>query len=505
MLGIEVRSARAAWPLLAFIFAFASFAAIAPDSFINGDAVVYAEQIRHANFAERTTHLGYYLIAYPVSFLPFLLSHSLNLLNCAFGAGVVVFAGLIGQEVSGSKIVGPLSALVVAANCFLVGNSVNAEVYIPQTFFLLLAMYLWRRDWTFAAGLGFGIAFLITASSALAAPFFVVMRPKWRPLVALGAVAGVVAVGALLPVLDNYLYGARGLMGATGLGVDYKLATLKTGRDLFFGFFALMPFLIAGAIECSRRPDLRRFGLAVAAMWVAIFVFGERYMDVPVQLTTYALGGIIVAIGIEATLFGSHRLAIAGAVVGFCLIGVILLLLPFVPSIYADHLPTTLQLGLYAAAALLTAGVLIWSSSPRGVFAVVAVAVACNVTVIAATEIEVRKKLADEKVLAAQVLKTPDAVIVAKWNDMVRMNWLVHGSAYHASSFDVDAISGRYPQPEALEKFTRTLKNRTRVIMVGSDPGLEPILVEMGYNQAADIMLRITHASLWLRNGQRSG
>ncbi len=460
---------------------FIAFALAAPDSFINGDAVVYASQIQAADFTERTTHLGYYLVAWPVSFLPISLSHALNLLNCAFGAGVAVLVGLIGARLTGSTIVGPLSAIVLAVNTILVDNALHAEVYIAQTFFLMLAIYLWQRERPVWAGAGCAAAFLVTASSAFAAPYLIVMRPKWRPLLLLGATAAILSAAALLPVLHNYLFGARGLLVAAEHGVDYKLATLKTGRDLFFGFFALLPFLFAGAVECWRRPALRRFGLAVAAMAVTVFLFGEKFTDVPVQLPTYALASVIAAIGIEATLTGDRKPAILGAVAGACLVVPILLVTPYVPAALAHHLPGKGELLLYGAAAALTAIVLFFTTAPRAVAVVTAVTLLCNLSIVALDQIDIRRTLTATDRLAQTIRDTRGAVFVAKWNEMVRLNWLLHGRPYDPAGFDVDQLDGSYDSAEAMAAFKQALAGKETVFLLASTPTVERLVRDSGF------------------------
>ena len=476
-----MRQYKGLWPWAVFCAVFVAFALAAPDTFINGDAVVYAAQIQAANFAERTTHLGYYLAAYPVSLVPISLSHALNLLNCAFGAGVAVLVGLIGAQLSGSALVGPVSALVLVANTFLVGNALHAEVYISQTFFLMLSMYLWQRERPVWAGAGCAAAFLVTASSVFAAPYFILMRPKWRPLLLLGATAGVLAVAALLPVIQNYLFGARGLLVAAEHAVDYRLAALKTGRDLFFGFFALLPFLFAGAVECRRRPELRRFGLAVAAMAVTVFLFGEKFTDVPVQLPTYALASIIAAIGIEAVLIGRRRPANLGAIAGACLVVPILLVTPYVPVALAHHLPGKDQLALYGTAAALTAVVLRVVTSRRAAAVLVALMVLCNLYVVLRDEIEIREKLRATDRIAQTIRETRNAVFVAKWNTMVRLNWLLHGLPYDPGGFDLDQLDGGYDSTEAMELFKQALARKDAVLLLDSTPKVERLVSGMGF------------------------
>ena len=471
------------WAPALFFVAFAVLALSAPADFLNGDATVYADQIRHANFTERTTHLAYYVVAYPVSFLPLALSHALNLLNCAFGAGAIVLVGLTARTITESDRIGLLSALVAALNALVVYNALHAEVYMAQAFFLLAAACLWLLRQTVLAGAAAAVAFLITSSSALAAPFFIVMRPRLRALALMAAVAIAIAAAALLPVLDNYLFGARGLAAAFGQGVDRKLALLKTGQDIFYGFFAFLPFLLAGAIACWRRQALRHFALALLCMWGTLFLFGEKFIDVPVQLPTYMLFAIVAAIGVDAALTGNAKPVLAGSVGALALLGAILLVRPYVPAAYEDHLPDNVTLALYGAAVVLTGIVSGFSASRRVFVAVIAVAVLCNAALIVRKEMANRASLAEFAALAERIRATPKVLLVAKWNDLVRLDWLLHDRPYDPNSFDVDELVGLYPKEATMQVFRDKLRETEAVFLLSPGPALEQILAAAGFER----------------------
>lgn len=404
------------------LISFSFYAILAPQDFINADAVVYAEQIREANFSERTTHLAYYIVAYPVSFLPMPLDHALNLLNCAFGAGVVLLVALLAEAVTKSRTIALIAATFAASNGIVAYNAIHAEVYISQAFFLLLAMYFWQTRQSALTGCSAATSFLISASSALSAAYFVIVRPRLKPLLLAGTVAAALTVMALAPVAQNYLFGARGLFSAAVHDVNYPLALAKTGQDLFFGFFALLPFLTAGVLSCWRFN--KRFLSAVALLAAITFAAGEKFIDVPVQLTTFALASILAAIGVA-------RLRPLAAWICAGLVPLILLTELFTPERYADHLPGPLELTVFlvavAAVGLLrTYGVVI--------------AVASNLFLIAFQSIEIRRELSHFRELAQQIKKSNDPIIVAEWNEMVRMNWLVYGVAYHNRSYLPEAF-----------------------------------------------------------------
>ena len=385
------------------VVVFALYAALAPDSFINADATLYAEQIREANFAERTTHLGYYLFAYPATFLPLKLDHALNLLNCALGAGVVALVSLIGEAVAKSRHAGYVAGAIAFANQGLAYNALHAEAYAGQTFFLLLGVYLWLRRRNMAAGVCIAVSFLFSASTVFAAPFFLVTRLRVKPLLQLAAAGAAVVALALVPVWHNYLFGARGLLGAADNPVSLTLAFLKTGQDGFYGCYALIPFFLAG-LYVTRRW---RFTWAVAATGAAVFLFGEKFMDVPVQLPTWMLSCVIAAVGV-----GAVRWPFAAA--AFAVLIPVLAVYPFVPARIADHLPSAPVIAAYCGAVALVA-----------VFRAKAFAVALslNLALIAHSALQVRQSLAEFAMKA-------DSIVPADWNERVRRNWIVCGSAH---------------------------------------------------------------------------
>jgi hypothetical protein len=392
-----------------FGVAFVAYGAFAPEFFINADATIYAEQIRGANFSERTTHLGYYLFAYPVVFLPFKIDHALNLLNCALGAGVVVLIALIGEVVAKSRLAGYVAGGIAFANQGLAYNALHAEAYAGQTFFLLLGIYLWLRRRNAEAGVCVAVSFLFSASTAFAAPFFLVTRPRVKPLLQLAAASGGGVALALLPVWRNYLFGARGLMGAADNPVSFTLAFLKTGQDGFYGYYALIPFFLAG-LYVTRRW---RFTWAVAATGAVVFLFGEKFMDVPVQLPTWMLACVIAAVGV-------HAVKWPFAAAAFAILIPILAVYPFVPARIADHLPSVPVIAVYCGAVALVA-----LFRARAF----AIALSLNLAFIAHSALQIRQSLAEFAVKA-------DSVVPTNWNEMVRRNWIVCGSAYCESQND---------------------------------------------------------------------
>lgn len=480
----------APWAIAALTFLV--LVAAAPATFINGDAVVYASQIRDGNFAERTTHLGYYILAYPIGFLPLPLAYGLNLLNCFLGAGCVLLIALITEAVCRNRLTGVIAALIAATGAHLTTNALHAEVYMAQAFFVLLAIYVWFWERPVFAGAAAAVAFLISSSSLLTLPFFAMMRPKPRDLLWFVGTAGVISAAALLPVLDNYLFGARGMAAAMERGVDYKLAVLKTGQDLFFGFYVFIPVLVAGVVACWRVDEYRKFLWALGVLWLAVFTFGEKFVDVPVQLATYLLASAVAAIGVRAVASGERFSLIAGAILGLAFLAGILLFAPRVPASYADHIPDGVMLVVFGAAMVIFALAPLLMTKWMAAITILTIAVAGNLYLNWDRESKTRATLASLAEAASEISQQRDALVVARWNTLVRLNWLIAEVPYRENAFDLDAIHGDYIDADYQRRYMAALGANRTVYLLEPSRKLEQQLREAGYRQGS-----VPH--IWIR------
>lgn len=330
------------------------FAALAPNALRNGDAAVYLEQIQQRHFTERTIHLAYYLIG-----VPFLAAHpgpdalALNHMSAVFGGLAVAVAYWLGRLLTGTRAGGCVAALLLAVNAVFVENAVLGEVYVMQAALMLLAVLLWFLDRPIATGLAFGASVLVSPQGLLAAPAFVVWRPRSRSVSRAGLVAFLLVGLALAPVLHDYLLGGRGLLRAASVPVNYGAALRRELGDVGLGLYVALPFA-AVVVWTLRQPQWRVFGAGFIVLWTVQLLFGERFADVPVQLPAYALLMVVVAAGIVA-LTRAH----AG---GGLRDALVLLLVPGTLSVlYGDALANPGGFVAWAAPAWLYAAAALWA------------------------------------------------------------------------------------------------------------------------------------------------
>lgn len=301
--------------------AFALFALIAPNGFELGDAPYYASYIAERSLGYATKHIGYYLLGIGfTSIAPLEADYALNLFAALSAAISVGLAGLIASTLTGRK-----SALLAASAALLVPytfatQGVNAEVYAPQlAFFLLSAVFaLWDRP--IGSGLAFAAAFLITPSTALALPFVLLLRPTRRFLIRWVTAAATPVLAVLLPVLQDFLFGAHGVLAMAPANLDFAGALRKEGHEML-GFSTVMIPALVGLAQLVSSTRHRIFTAALSLLWAAPFAFGERYSDVPVQLPFYAMLAVLAGVGSARLLHAVRDRRAAGIAVALLLVG----------------------------------------------------------------------------------------------------------------------------------------------------------------------------------------
>lgn len=288
----------AAVALLAAVLSFSVLSYWTPMGLPNGDAAVYAQQIQQHRFDERSVHLGYYLWAAALNgFSRDFSDRALNLVSAGFGAATIGLLAWISMLAVGNPLGGAAAAVVALGHLTLVENWVWAEVYGPQTFFLVAAFLAMGTGRCVPAGVMLANAVLISPSSLLVVPALCLLKPDLRSVLRLGLTGGGITLVAILPVWRDYLYGNRGLLKASGVSVDLKMAVLKESVEMVFGVFAFLPFLAWAVWALCRRPGLRPLLLFLAVLWAPPFFVGEKFRDVPVQLTLWALLVPLVVLG----------------------------------------------------------------------------------------------------------------------------------------------------------------------------------------------------------------
>ena len=284
--------------IMLLLISFGVFASLTPDALINGDAALYTQQIASFDFSQRTVHLGYYLLgaAFTV-LLPGSNDYTLNLMNCFFGALSISLLYLMTLTLCRKQTLAVVSSLFWATNFIFLRNALYAEVYMTGTFFLLLALQLWLLNKPVLTGLSFALSTLIAPSSIFAVPCLIILRARKKALLQLGATTFVILTVALLPHYNDYLFGDRGLLIAAGRPINIGSAILKECKEIAYGFFLYIPFLLAGIVQLVKEKRLHVFGVAIFGLWLFNFLLGERFGDVPTQLPTYALFCLLGGLG----------------------------------------------------------------------------------------------------------------------------------------------------------------------------------------------------------------
>ena len=291
-----------------FIIICPIFIYLSPNYITNADSAVYSQIIINHDFNSISIHLGYYFLGLVFSsILPLSIDYSLNIMNCFFGALSVVLIYYIGITISGKNIVGVISSLFLATNFVFVFNSIYAEVYISQTFFLLLAIQLWLLNKPIFTGMTFTLSFLISPSSVFAIPLLVALRPNITSLIKFTLPVFLISILALFPYVNDYLFGNRGLLVVSKADIYLKSAINKEFLELFLGFYVYIPFLLAGTIQVFKLKRYLILGIGIFSMWVVSFTFGETTSDVPVQLPTYALLCLVGGIGFNSLIPKSSK------------------------------------------------------------------------------------------------------------------------------------------------------------------------------------------------------
>jgi len=284
------------------VLGFMILVVIAPRWLVSGDAAVFAQQIETLSLGSRTVHIGYYLLGVVFTRLvPLDLDFALNILNVLLGAlcSGIVFS--IAYTITGTFSAALASSVVLLTHYVFVENACFAEVLVPQLFFFLLSvqLVLWNRP--IGAGLSFASAFLLTPSTILAVPFIVLLRPQRRFVLLWILASTLVVIVVLAPHMYDFLYGGRGILVALGHRTGTTQAVAKEIRELMgFSFFAV--FIVVGLISLVASVRYRLFAVCLVCLWLPQFVFGEKFLDVPVQLPLYSMLAVLAGVGFDKVL-----------------------------------------------------------------------------------------------------------------------------------------------------------------------------------------------------------
>ncbi len=295
--------------IIIFLVSLTLFASLTSNALINGDAAVYEQEIiSRLDFSRITVHIAYNLLgALFTQILPGSNDYALNLMNCFFGAISIALIYLLSFRISSRHTTSIISSLFIATNYLFVINSLYAEVYVLQTFFILLSLHCWLSKKPILTGFTLALAILVTPSTLLALPCFIVLRPDRPSLLRLYGTVFVVLAIAIIPHRSDYFFGSRGLFNAARSPINVGSTIIKEGYEAVFGLFLCVPFILIGAIHVVKERRLATFGAFLVCLWAINFLFAERFSDVPTQLPLYALLYVIGALGVQTCTIESVR------------------------------------------------------------------------------------------------------------------------------------------------------------------------------------------------------
>jgi len=475
--------------------AFILFAALAPNALETGDAATYAQSIATGNLGETTIHLGYYLLGIVVTpLIPLPADRSLNIVSAACGGLSVLSIFLIAHLISGKKHVALVATLLLLTHDMFIRHALYAEVYLPQTSFLLLAILLWLRNRPILTGAAFAMSVLITPSAVFAVPCLVILRPQRRALSLMGLTAAALLVIAILPNYQDFFFGPRNLLRASRAAFSPIHALNKEGVELLFGFFASLPLITCGIVAAAVRPRFRVPGLAVASLWLVSLLLGERFTDVPVQLPTYAVLCLLGGLGFSLLPALPRKRRWARLLPLLALLSSAAVVLLIRCSARGAYVAANLPLSVVATVVVLALPLVMLSGRSRpprrqrilSVAAVVAAAAVLNTWIIYARGLERRNDVVAfrDTVMEMHRIADPDYVAISEWSRGILFEHYVFGRSYTDHWINMEWLRGEWGeqrQSESAQTLRRAVDAGTELWLFRPYPELETVLVDRGY------------------------
>jgi hypothetical protein len=282
--------------------AFLILLAAVPRGLAPGDAPFYADQIATVDLANRTVHVGYYMLGIAFTRLvPIELDYALNIMSAVFGALAVSVVSLLAYTLTGRLSASIAAACTLAGLSAFIENAVWAEVYAPHLFFFLLCVLLALWDAPVLSGLSFAAAFLMTPSTVLALPLVVLLRPQRKFLLLFGVAAAVPLIAVLAPRWKDFLYGGRGLILVSRAHLGVLAALSKEGREVWT-FYLALPLIAIGLYTLASSGRHRLLLAGIFSLWALQLFFGEGIADFAVQLPLYGLLAVLAGVGFARVL-----------------------------------------------------------------------------------------------------------------------------------------------------------------------------------------------------------
>lgn len=304
--------------------------------YVDGDSLIYLDNILRGRYGDLTVHVGYYITGYPLveffSLLGVTPDHALIMFSVLSGAVGVSLCFLFWEKLLGDVRAAAMAATVLGLAGGYFAYSLEAEVYVPQTMFVLLAMYTYVRGYVLVAGLAYALGMLISPLSLFAGPFFLIWallrQVTWRQFALFVVVSLLIYLPAFAWMYDDLMFGRRGLIPA---GVSTSVAPVTQALKQLVvvsvkSFHVFVLFALIGFIRLYRR--YRRLAILVIIMTAAQYYILVKAHQVTALETfllvvfCYPVGliGLGLRVTVDAVFHNSKARSIA-AVVAIALFG----------------------------------------------------------------------------------------------------------------------------------------------------------------------------------------
>ena len=186
-----------------------------------GDAIYYANIIDTREFGVLTAHQGYYVLGWlfvePLDLIfGVTTDQALACMSAFFASGALAIGFLLAKHFLESTKAALITIVVMALSHRFYVNSVSAEIYIVQAFFLWSSILSFEREKYWIAGLALTFAFWVTPLTlpfCLWFPVSALLRRVPLKSLVITAVPVIVLYGSfLLMFYEELLWGNRGLI-----------------------------------------------------------------------------------------------------------------------------------------------------------------------------------------------------------------------------------------------------------------------------------------------------
>ncbi len=222
-------------------------------SYADGDALIYADNILRARFGDISVHTGYYLVGfgfYKVTGMS--VDTALIVMSALAGGIALAYTYLFSEHFLDDRRKALLTTIILAVSGSFLAYATTAEVYMPQAAAVIASLYYFIRGRAYISGLLFAVATLITPLSSVVAVAFIYLawdRPqRVRFLLKFAAAFAIVYIPVFLPVYHELLWGRRGLLMIAGKSPRIPIGTgiVNFAYVLVKSFLLMAPFVVVG-------------------------------------------------------------------------------------------------------------------------------------------------------------------------------------------------------------------------------------------------------------------